>query len=139
MDTRIVEVEAFIVRGMGLIGPLSDIPGIWDALNMQLAEKSIVAEESFGLCLAMKDQEIHYLAGIRSELTDGLTDAEEAVVPAGKFIVAKVEGGIPEIQTTFATLLNMDGIRLRNSFGLERYIHPVGSDGFDIEVWLPIE
>ncbi len=139
MDTRIIEVEAFTVKGFGLKGPLSNIPGIWDVLNAQLAEKEIVAEESFGLCLAMKGQEIHYLAGIQSELAEGLGEAEEAVVPAGKFIVAKVAGGVTEIQTTFAQLLHMDGIQLRNSFGLEHYIHPVGSKGYEIEVWLPIE
>ncbi|WP_318616073.1 GyrI-like domain-containing protein [Sporosarcina sp. YIM B06819] len=139
MDTRIIEVEAFTVRGFGLRGPLSDIPGIWDVLNAQLAEKSIVAEESFGLCLAMKDREIHYLAGIQSELGDGLVEAEEAVVPAGKFLVAAVEGGVSAISITFTALMRMEGIQMRNSISLERYIHPVGSEGYEIEVWLPIE
>ncbi|MEK5036724.1 hypothetical protein [Sporosarcina sp. FSL K6-3457] len=49
---------------------------------------------------------------------------------------AKVEGGIP---ATFTALMRIEGIRLRNSFSLERYIHPVGSEGYDTEVWLPIE
>lgn len=137
METRIVEVEAFKVKGYAMKGPLSEIPGLWDVLNAERAKKGVVAEQSFGLCLAMQDEEIHYLAGIESNLAEDFP--EEAVVPAGKFMVAKVEGGVHEIRTTFTALLRMDGIRLRNSFSLERYIHPVGTEGYEIEVWLPIE
>ena len=100
-------------------------------------ETAIVAEESFGLCLAMKDGEIHYIAGIRNRnLALGLSNIEEAVVPAGNFIVAKVEGGSRAIPTAFNALMEMDGIQLRNCFSFERYIHPKGSEGYDIEVWI---
>ncbi|MFJ7935103.1 GyrI-like domain-containing protein [Sporosarcina sp. NPDC096371] len=139
METRIIEVEAFTVRGYELKGPLSEIPGIWDVLNEEIAKSGIVAEESFGLCLAIQGGEIHYLAGVKSNLAEGFPNTEEAVVPAGKFIVAKVEGGVSEISTAFNALLQMDGIRLRNSYGLERYIHPKGSEGYTIEVWMPVE
>jgi len=139
VDTRIVEVEEFKVKGYGLKGPLSEIPVKWDVLNSELAEKGIVTEESFGLCLAMKDGEIHYIAGIKSNLAEGLQDIEEAVVPAGRFMVAKVEGGVHAIQMAFNALMKTEGIQLRNHFSFERYIHPEGSDGFDIEVWLAIE
>ena len=139
METRTVEVEEFKVKGYGLKGPLSEIPGKWDVLNTELAEKDIVVEESFGLCLAMIEAEIHYIAGIKSNLAERLQNIEEAVVPAGKFIVAKVEGGISGIQSAFNELMKMDGIQLRNSFSFERYIHAEGSGGYEIEVWLPIE
>ena len=139
METRIEEVKEFKVKGFGLKGPLSEISVKWDVLNKELAENGIVAEESFGLCLAMKDGEIHYIAGIKSNLAEGLQNIEEAVVPAGKFMVAKVEGGVHAIQTAFTVLMKTDGIQLRNSFSFERYVHPKGSDGFDIEVWLAIE
>ena len=139
METRIVEVEEFTVKGYGLKGPLSEIPSKWDVLNTEIAEEGIVAEESFGLCLAMKDGEIHYIAGVKSNLAKGLQNTEEAVVPAGKFIVAKVEGGIHAIPTAFNALMKTDGIQLRNCFSFERYVHPEGSKGYDIEVWLPIE
>ena len=139
METRVIEVEEFNVKGYGLKGPLSEIPGKWDVLNMELAEKGIVAEESFGLCLAMKDGEIHYIAGIKSNLAEGLSDTEEGVVPAGKFIVAKVDGGVHAIPKTFNALMKTDDIQLRNCFSFERYIHPEGSEGYEIEVWLPIE
>lgn len=139
METRTVEVEEFKVKGYGLKGPLSEIPGKWAVLNTEISEKGIVAEESFGLCLAMKDGEIHYIAGIKSILAEGLQNTEEAVVPAGKFIVAKVEGGVHAIPPAFNALMKMDGIQLRNCFSFERYVHPEGSNGYDIEVWLPIE
>ncbi len=139
METRIVEVEEFKVKGFGLKGPLSEIPGKWDVLNMEINVNGIVVEELFGLCLAMKDGEIHYLAGVKSNLAEGLQNTEEAVVPAGKFIVAKVEGGVQAIPTAFNALMKTDGIQLRNCFSFERYVYPEGSDGYDIEVWLPIK
>ncbi|HJF33218.1 MAG TPA: GyrI-like domain-containing protein [Sporosarcina psychrophila] len=139
MQTRIVEVEAFKVKGYGLKGPLSEIPGKWDVLNAEIDKQGIVAEESFGLCLAMKAEEIHYIAGIKSHLAEGFPVTEEVVVPAGKFLVAKVEGGVPAIPTAFNTLMKTDGIQLRRCFSFERYIHPKGTSGYEIEVWLPIE
>lgn len=139
METRIVEIKAFRVTGYGLKGPLSDIPGIWDVLNAEIAKKGVIAEESFGLCLSMKDGEIHYVAGIQSHLAKEFSDTEEAVVPEGKFLVGKVEGGVSAIPTAFNSIMKTEGIQLRNSFSLERYIHPEGSDDFEIEVWLPIE
>ena len=39
METRIVEVEEFTVKGYGLQGPLSEIPGKWDVLNAEIAKK----------------------------------------------------------------------------------------------------
>ncbi len=139
METRIIEVEGFKVKGYGLQGRLSEIPGKWDVLNAKMAEQDVVAEESFGLCLSMKDGEIHYIAGIKSHLAEGFPDTEEAIVPAGKFIVGKVEGGVHAIPTAFNEIMKLDGIQLRNCFSFERYIHPEGLEGYEIEVWLPIE
>ena len=139
METRIVEVEEFKVKGYGLKGPLSEIPGKWGVLNSEIAEKDIVVEESFGVCLAMIGGEIHYIAGVKSNLAEGFQNTEEAVVPAGKFIVAKVEGGVQAIPTAFNALMKTDGIQLRSCFSFERYVYPEGSSGYDIEVWLPIE
>lgn len=139
MKTSIIEVEEFNVKGYELKGALSEIPGKWDVLNMELVEIGIFAEESFGLCLSMKEGEIHYIAGIKSNLAEGLQNTEEAVVPAGKFIVAKVEGGVQAIPKAFNALMKTEGIQLRNCFSFERYVHPEGSNGYDIEVWLPIE
>ena len=137
METRIVEVETFKVKGYSIKGSVSEIPGLWDVLNEEIAERGIIAERSFGLCLAMEGEVIHYLAGIDADLAGELP--EEAIVPAGKFIVATVAGGIPAIPTTFNALMAMDGVKMRYSFSFERYLHPEGSDGYEIEVWLPIE
>lgn len=139
METRIVEVEAFTVKGYGMQGPVSEIPGKWDLLNAEIAKQKVLAEESFGLCLAMKGEEFHYIAGIKSELAEGFPHTEEAVVPEGKFIVGQVEGGVDEIPMAFNALMQTDGIQLRNSFSFERYIHPEGSEGYTIEVWMPVE
>lgn len=139
METRIVEVEEFKVKGYGLQGLLSEIPGKWDVLNGEIGVRGVAAGESFGLCLSMKDGQIHYIAGIKSHLAEGFPDTEEAMVPAGKFIVGKVEGGVHAIPTAFNEIVEIGGIQLRNSFSFERYIHPEGSAGYEIEVWLPIE
>ena len=139
METRFVEVQESAVTGYGLKGSLSEIPGKWDVLNAEIAEQGVLAEESFGLCLSMKGGEIHYIAGVKSHLAEGFLNTEVAVVPAGKFIVAKVEGGVSEIPTAFNNIMKTDGIQLRNCFSFERYLHPEGSHGYGIEVWLPIE
>ncbi|NYF25833.1 GyrI-like domain-containing protein [Sporosarcina sp. JAI121] len=139
METRIVDVEKFKVKGYALKGPLSEIPGKWDVLNAEIAKQGVVAEESFGLCLSMKDGDIHYIAGIKSHLAEGFPDTEEALVSGGKFMVGKVDGGVSAIRTAFNAIMKTDGIQLRNSFSFERYLHPEGSNGYDIEVWLPIE
>ena len=139
MDTRIVEVDEFIVKGYELKGPFSEIPSKWDKLNMEIQEQDILAEESFGVCVSVNGEEIHYIAGIKANLAKGLLNTEEIVISAGKFIVAKVEGGITAIPTAFEAIHKMDDIRLRNGYGMERYVHPEGTEGFTIEVWMPIE
>lgn len=139
METRIVEVDEFIVKGYELKGPFSEIPSKWDRLNLEIGKQGISAEESFGVCVSVTGGEIHYIAGIKSNLAGGLPDTEEIVISAGKFIVAKVEGGIPAIQTAFEAIHQMNDIKLRNGYGMERYIHPAGSKGYAIEVWMPIE
>ena len=83
------------MRGNKLKGPLSEIPGKWDVLNAEIRAKGVHAEESFGVCLAMEDGTLHYIAGIHSNLAEGFMDTEEVVIPAGKFLVVEVEGGIP--------------------------------------------
>ncbi len=139
METRIVEVEEFRVKGYELQGTLSEIPGKWDYLNGEIAKRGVVAEESFGICLSMKGGELHYIAGIKSNLAEGLTDTKEVIIRGGRFIVAKVDGGIPAISTTFDAILKMDDIQLRDGYGMERYIHAEGSTGYEIEVWMPVE
>jgi predicted transcriptional regulator YdeE len=139
METRIVEVEEFKVIGYGLIGPVSEIPGKWDILNAEIAEKNVVVEESFGVCLKMEGETIHYIAGIKSDLAEGFLDTEEVIIPAGKFVVATVEGGIPGIPATYDAIIKMDDIKLRECYDFERYVHPVESTGYVIEIWMPIE
>ena len=139
MDTHIVDVDEFIVKGYELKGPFSEIPSKWDRLNMKIEEQGIFAEESFDVCVSVKGGEIHYIAGIKANLAEGLLDTAEIVISAGKFIVAKVEGGITAIPTAFAEVHKMDNIRLRNGYGMERYVHPERSVGYAIEVWMPIE
>ena len=68
METHIVEVEKFVVKGYGLRGSLTEIPAKWDVLNAEIAKKGVLAEESFGVCVSMEGGEIHYIAGIKSEL-----------------------------------------------------------------------
>ena len=139
MQTRIVEVEEFKVKGYGLKGPLSEIPGKWETLNSKIAEKEVVVEESFGVCLSMVGDEIHYIAGIQSSLAESFPNTEEVIIPAGKFIVATVEGGIPGIPATYDTIIKMEGIQLRECYDFERYVYPAGATEDMIEIWMPIE
>ena len=139
METRIEHVEQFTVKGYEMHGPVTQIPKLWDELNVIIREKGAAPEESFGITLEMGNGEFHYLAGIQSELAGGFTDTKELLIPAGKFIVAKVEGGVEAIPAAFNELLRNPDVKHRHSYGFERYIHPAGSKGYEIEVWVAIE
>ncbi|WP_203249078.1 GyrI-like domain-containing protein [Sporosarcina beigongshangi] len=139
METRIVTVEEFKVVGYGIVGPVSDIPGKWGILNSEIAEKNVVVEESFGVCLKMEGEIIHYIAGVKSNHAEGFPDTEEVIIPAGKFIVATVEGGISGIPATYDFIIKMDDIKLRDCYDFERYVYPIGATKDVIEIWMPIE
>ncbi|WP_432361968.1 GyrI-like domain-containing protein [Sporosarcina sp. UB5] len=139
METRIVKSEGFTVRGYQVKGPVSGIPAEWDRLIKEINEKDVAVEESFGVCLSMENDIIHYIAGLKEELTEGFPDTKEVVIPAGKFIVAKVEGGIPRIPATYDAIMQMEDIKLRDCYDFERYVHPDGVSDDVIEIWMPIE
>ncbi|MFS0689689.1 GyrI-like domain-containing protein [Sporosarcina sp. 179-K 8C2 HS] len=139
METRIEQVEQFTVKGYEMNGPVTDIPKLWDELNHIIEKKGAQPEESFGITLGMGNGNFHYLAGIKSESAEGFTDTKELLIPSGKFIVAKVEGGVEAIPAAFDALLRNPNVKLRHSYGFERYIHPAGSTEFETEVWVAIE
>ncbi len=87
----------------------------------------------------MEGEVIHYIAGIKSNLAEGFPDTEEVTIPAGKFIVAKVEDGISGIPATYDAIIQMEDIQLRKCYDFERYVHPEGTVGHNIEIWMPIE
>ena len=80
---------------------LLQIPKLWDELNGVIQEKGATPEESFGITLEMDNGNFHYLAGIKSELAEGFTNTKELLIPSGKFIVTKVEGGVEAIPAAF--------------------------------------
>ena len=137
METRIIEVEEFVVKGYALKGTLEEIPGKWEILNSVIAEKGVVADESFGVCLSMENGIIHYIAGIESQLAENFPDTEEVIIPGGKYIVAPVEEGIPGIPITFNKIMELPNFKLGYGYAIERYTHP--ENELLIEVWLPIE
>ncbi|MDN4606460.1 GyrI-like domain-containing protein [Sporosarcina highlanderae] len=139
METRIVESERFTVKGYEVVGPVSAIPAEWDRLIKEINENDVVVEESFGVCLKMENDIIHYIAGLKSELTEGFPDTKEVIIPAGKFIVATVEGGIPGIPAAYDYIIQMEDIKLRDCYDFERYVHPAGVSEDVIEIWMPIE
>ncbi|WP_342506953.1 GyrI-like domain-containing protein [Sporosarcina sp. FSL K6-2383] len=139
METRIVEMEEMTIKGYGLVGPVSEIPAEWEKLNKEIANNGVVVEESFGVCLKMEGEVIHYIAGVKLELAEGFPNTQEVVIPAGKFIVATVEGGIPGIPATYEAIIKMEDIQLRECYDFERYVYPAGVTEDAIEIWMPIE
>lgn len=139
METRIVEGEGFTVRGYEVQGPVSEIPAEWDRLIKEINENNVIVEESFGVCLKMENDIIHYIAGLKTEFAGGFPDTKEVVIPAGKFVVATVEGGIPGIPATYDYIIQMEGIQLRDSYDFERYVQQDGDADHIIEIWMPIE
>lgn len=139
METRIEHVKQFTVKGFEMNGPVTEIPKLWDKLNGIIKEKGAKPEDSFGITVGMENGNFHYLAGINERFAEGFTDTKELTIPEGKFVVAKVEGGVEAIPATFDALLRNPDVKLRHSYGFERYIHPIGSDGYETEVWVAIE
>jgi predicted transcriptional regulator YdeE len=139
METRIEYVERFTVKGYEMNWPVTEIPKLWDKLNGIIRENGAAPEESFGITLGMASGNFHYLAGIDAQLADGFIDVKELTIPEGKFIVAKVEGGVEAIPAAFDALMRNPEVKLRHSYGFERYIHPIGSDRYETEVWVAIE
>ena len=139
METRIAEIEEMIVKGYGVRGPVSLIPNKWEILGAEITKKGVLVEESFGVCLSMEGEVIHYIAGLQSDLAEGFPNTENVKIPAGKFIVAKVEGGISGIPATYDAIIKMEDIQLRKCYDFERYVHPEGTVGHNIEIWMPIE
>jgi len=139
METRIEHVERFTVKGYEMNGPVTQIPKLWDELNSIIDEKGVNPEESFGITLGMANGNFHYLAGVKSGEAEELSDAKELTIPEGRFIVAKVEGGVDAIPAVFDSLMRNPEVTPRHSYGFERYIHPEGSNGYEIEVWVAIE
>lgn len=138
METRIVEIEEFKVKGYQLKGPISQIPSKWEKLNAAIIAQGIDVNESFGVCISMEHGKIYYIAGIKSNLAEGLPDSEQVHIAGGRYAIATVEGGIPSIAESFNAIMKMPGIQLRDGYSLERYIHPEGSNIDQIEVWMPI-
>lgn len=141
METRIIHMESFTVKGYKMKGPVSKIPDLWNRLNEELQNYSNVklAEESFGVTLAIEDGDFHYLAGIKKELSITIPEMQEIVIPSGNFIVADVLGGIENIPNVFSELMKKPEVQLRESYGFERYIHPLGAEGYTMEVFVAIE
>ncbi|WP_194841485.1 GyrI-like domain-containing protein [Sporosarcina obsidiansis] len=141
METRIVHRESFIVKGYEMKGPVSDIPKLWNRLNEELQKVPTVyrAEESFGITLGIEGEIFHYLAGIKDEFSVAVSDMKEIVIPGGNFIVSEVIEGIGSISDTFSEIMKQPGIQLRRSYCFERYIHPLGAEGYTTEVWVAIE
>lgn len=139
METKTIEVEAFVVKGLELKGTVAMIPAKWDELNATMADKGIRSDDSFGVCVRMDEHEFHYIAGIHSALAEGLSNTAEVLIPGGKYIVASVKDGVHAIPATFNELMKREEITFRHSYAIEHYIHPEGSVGYEIEVWLPID
>ncbi|GKV54989.1 hypothetical protein NCCP2222_09360 [Sporosarcina sp. NCCP-2222] len=139
MDKRIETIEGFTVSGFEVKGSVEEIPALWDKVNAMLCEKGIAADDSFGITMAINGTEFHYLAGVKSEWTEGVEGLTSLTVPGGRFIVGTVEGGIEMIPAMFDTLMQTPDVEMRYSYGFERYIHPDPSKPYETEVWVPIE
>ena len=113
----------------GYMASLTTIPKVWEKLQPELT-----TDESYGVCLAKEDA---YLAGMTKPVIG--EDGRQVELSAGRYLVATVEGGIPDIPATYNQLLALPDVTLRDALDFERYIH--GQDGADdlIEIWLPVQ
>lgn len=137
MKIRYETIEPFTVAGFEHKGLVKDIPQVWDQLNNEYPTLKKPAEQSFGVCLSGDGQQVHYVAAYEEDLWNR-TDMKEVKMEGGRYIVAKVDGGIPNISKTFDAIAQMTELEFRDAPDFERYIHPVGSTEDEIEIWVPI-
>ncbi|MFC4410906.1 MerR family transcriptional regulator [Chungangia koreensis] len=137
MDIRFETIEPFIVSGFEHKGLVKEIPQVWVDLNNEYSNLKSPAEQSFGVCLSGDGQQVHYVAAYERELWRR-TDLQDVEIEGGRYVVAKVDGGIPNIPTTFDYITKMDDLEFRDAPDFERYIHPIGSTVDEIEIWVPI-
>ena len=139
MEKRIETVEGFTVYGFEMEGAADQIPALWDKLNAALCDNDIQAGVSFGITMKIENDGFHYMAGVSAEEAARLPDATSLIVPGGRFIVGRVDGGIEMIPAMFDTLMQTPDIDMRDSYGFERYIHPDPKKPYETEVWVPID
>lgn len=137
MDVRFETIEPFTVAGYEHNGLVTEIPQVWVELNKEYSKLSRPAEQSFGVCLSGDGEQVHYVAAYEQELVQR-TDLTELKIEGGRYIVAKVDGGIPNIPSTFNRIAQMTDIEFRDAPDFELYIHPVGSTVDEIEIWVPV-
>lgn len=137
MDVRFETIEPFTVRGFEHKGLVKDIPQVWVELNDEYTNLKSPAEQSFGVCLTGDGQQVHYVAAYEKDLWQR-TDLKEVEIEGGRYVVAKVDGGIPNIPMTFDFITKIADLEFRDAPDFERYIHPVGSATDEIEIWVPI-
>ena len=140
MFARFEEIEGFIVKGYAIInGQKEDIPIQWKRLEGELKQSSIHPKVKYGVYISMGDDGYHYIAGIVSNAAKGLSDTDQVLVAAGRYLVGIVENGVEGIPASIEALLNVKGIKFRHAPCFEKFYEKDGTEKSEIEVWLTIE
>lgn len=139
MFARFEEIEGFIVKGFTVQnGTRIDIPVQWNKLEQELDKKNIQPKITYGVCVSMGDEGLHYVAGLESSAVKGIYAPDQVLVSAGRYLVGIVEHGIEDIPASFEALLNVKGIHFRHAPCFEKY-HFYEAENNEIELWLPIQ
>lgn len=139
MFARFEEIEGFIVKGFAVkSGGRADIPAQWDILEQELEKLNLRPKITYGVCVSMGDEGLHYVAGLASNTVKGIHAPDQVLVSAGRYLVGVVEQGIEDIPASFEALLNVKGINFRHAPCFEKYHFYDEAEIHGIELWVPI-
>ena len=140
MFARFEEIEGFIIKGFAVKnGGRADIPVQWNKLEQELDRMNLRPKITYGVCISMGDEGLHYVAGLVSSAVKGIPAPDQVLVSAGRYLVGVVEHGIEDIPASFEALLNVKGINFRHAPCFEKYHFYDEAENNEIELWVPIE
>ncbi|MGG0655269.1 GyrI-like domain-containing protein [Rummeliibacillus pycnus] len=140
MFARFEEIEGFIVKGFSVQnGAWGDIPVQWNKLEQEIDKLNKRPKITYGVCVSMGDEGLHYVAGLVSNAVKGIRVPDQVLVSAGRYLVGIVEHGIEDIPASLEALLNVKGINFRHAPCFEKYLFYDEAENNEIELWVPIE
>ncbi|MGX9136357.1 GyrI-like domain-containing protein [Rummeliibacillus sp. JY-2-4R] len=140
MFARFEEIEGFIVKGFAVqSGNRVDVPVLWNKLEHELKKMNSRPKTSYGVCVSMNDDGLHYVAGLVTNAVKGMHAPDQVLISAGRYLVGIVEKGIEEIPESFEALLSVKGISFRKAPCFEKYHIHEKIENNEIELWIPIE
>ncbi len=140
MFARFEEIDGFIVKGFAVqSGNRVDVPVLWNKLEHELEKMNSRPKISYGVCVSMNDEGLHYVAGLVTNAVKGMHAPDQVLISAGRYLVGIVENGIEEIPQSLEALRSVKGISFRHAPCFEKYHVNEKAENSEVEIWVPIQ